>query len=73
MPRLSRNGLRRDAASGKQQYNTNWCTSISLHTVPTHPVYIYIYIYACIEQGCTDTYRISGQYGDFCQYRLVSI
>ena len=71
MSRLSRNGLRRDAASGKQQYNTNWCTSISLHTVSTYPVYIYIC--ACNEQGCTDTYCISGQYGDFYQYRLVSI
>ena len=39
-PRLSRNGLRQDAASGKQQYNTNWCTSIILHTVPIHTVYI---------------------------------
>ena len=41
-PRLSRNGLKQDAASGKQQYNTNWCTSIILHTVPTHTVYICI-------------------------------
>ena len=50
-PRLSRNGLKQDAASGKQQYNTNWCTSIILHTVPTHT----LYIFACNQWGCTGT------------------
>ena len=78
-PRLSRNGLKQDAASGKQQYNTNWCTSIILHTVPTHTVYIcmqsvgmYRYIVSVANMAILFFFAIIGwsQYSRQNQYNI---